>query len=92
MCVFHTGLLLEELQSRVVLLYMLSNWRILQPGSSVIFQMLARHLKDQRKQEMLDILSLCGCQKCQRSHSERSSSSLTKDKFEINSDLACTVS
>ena len=90
-CVFHTGLLLEELRSRVVPLYMLSNRRILQPGSSVIFQMLARHLNDQRKQEMLDILSRCGCQKCQRGHSERSSS-LAEDKFEINGDLACTVS
>ena len=36
---------------------MLSNCRILQPGNSVIFQMAARHLNDQRKQEIMDILS-----------------------------------
>ena len=90
-CVLHTGLLLEELCSKVVPLYMLTNHCILQPGNSVIFQMVACHLNDQRKQEMLDILIRCGCQKSQRGQSERSSS-LTEDKCEINDDLACAVS
>ena len=85
-CTLHTVLLLEELLARVSLLYMLTNRCILQPSDFVIFQMLAR----QRKEEMLDILNRCGCQRCQRVWSERSSL-LTKDKFEINSDLACTA-
>ena len=90
-CMLHTVLLLEELLVRVSLLYMLTNWCILQPSNSVIFQMLARHLNNQRKQEIMDILNRCGCRRCQRGWSERSSS-LTEDKFEINSDLACTAS
>ena len=89
--VLHTVLLWEELLARVSLLYMLTNWCILQLSNSVIFQTLARHLNNQRKQEILDILNRCGCQRCQRGWSERSSS-LTEDKFEINSDLACTAS
>ena len=90
-CAHHTGLLLDKLLTRVGPLYMLTNRRILQPGDSVIFQMLARHLNNQKKQEMLDILNHCGCQRCQRGWSERSSS-LDEDKFEINDDLACVAS
>ena len=79
------------LWSKVVPLYMLTNHCILQPGNSVILQMVACHLNDQKKQEIVDILICCGCQISQRGQSE-SSSSLTEDKYEINDDLACAVS
>ena len=42
---------------------MLTNHCILKPGNSVILQMVACHLNDQKKQEMLDILIRCGCHK-----------------------------
>ena len=50
-CVLHTGLLLEELCSKVVPLYMLTNHCILQPGNSVILQMVACHLNDQKSKK-----------------------------------------